>query len=412
MKMDRKLATKTGAELACQGRVLVVDDSRLQRRILCSLLTRMGHRVVEVETAGKALDACREGTISIVVSDWMMPGMNGLEFCLALRGLNLDHYVYFILLTSKSEKGEIAEGLDAGADDFLTKPVNGDELRARIVAGQRILTMQKELRETVSELQGLYDALDHDLIEARKLQRSLIREPSEQPKGANISLFLRSSGRVGGDLVGSYPISPTMVGVYSIDVSGHGVASALLSARLAGYLSATSPDQNIALKKNANGYEAIAPDLAVGRLNELILGEIETEHYFTICLAHMDIATGDATFCQAGHPHPAVQRVDGSVEFVGDGGLPVGLIADASYSVTRINLGQGDRVLLYSDGITECENPKGNFFDEEGLTDALANSASNPKQAFFDILIERLERFAEQAEFGDDVSAALFERLC
>ena len=106
----------------------------------------------------------------LVMSDWMMPGLSGLEFCRAFREMPRETYGYFILLTSKSDKTEVALGLDAGADDFLTKPVNAAELRARIAAGARILQMERELTEknrliksTLDELQALYDSLDSDL---------------------------------------------------------------------------------------------------------------------------------------------------------------------------------------------------------------------------------------------------------
>ncbi len=104
--------------------VLVVDDSRLQRRILSASLKRWGFDVREAETATEALDICREFPPDLVMSDWMMPGMSGPEFCREFRQMVRDTYGYFILLTSKSEKDAIAHGLDAGADDFLTKPVN------------------------------------------------------------------------------------------------------------------------------------------------------------------------------------------------------------------------------------------------------------------------------------------------
>ena len=127
--------------------VLVVDDSRLQRRILSSMLNRWGYSVTEAATGADALKQCKVLYPDLIVSDWMMPGMTGLEFCLQLRVMNADRYSYFILLTSKSEKDEIAHGLENGADDFLTKPVNAHELRARISAGERILQMQRELQD-------------------------------------------------------------------------------------------------------------------------------------------------------------------------------------------------------------------------------------------------------------------------
>ena len=103
---------------------MVVDDSRLQRRILSSMLTRWGYQVIEADTGSAALELCQSGMPDMVFSDWMMPEMTGLEFCKALRQRYPDTYSYFILLTSKAEKNDIAQGLESGADDFLTKPVN------------------------------------------------------------------------------------------------------------------------------------------------------------------------------------------------------------------------------------------------------------------------------------------------
>ena len=107
-----------------QRPVLVVDDSKAQRKILQMQLTRWGYEVTEAASGDEALALCRAQDFDIVLSDWMMPGMTGLEFCKAFRALPREGYGYFILLTSKSEKTEIADGLENGADDFLTKPVS------------------------------------------------------------------------------------------------------------------------------------------------------------------------------------------------------------------------------------------------------------------------------------------------
>jgi sigma-B regulation protein RsbU (phosphoserine phosphatase) len=267
--------------------ILVVDDSKLQRKILTSLVARWGFKVREAESGEQALEMCKDDQPDIVLSDWMMPGMNGLELCRSFRSLPNDDYGYFILLTSKGEKDEVAEGLRAGADDFLTKPINADELRARISAGERILDMQGELTkkncmisETLDELQRVYDSLDKDLIEAKKLQESLIRERHKSFPTAELSLLLRSSGHVGGDLVGFYPAAENHLGLYAIDVSGHGISSALMTARLAGYLSASAPDQNVALERLEGGtYQSLPPSEVIGILNDLVLDEMETEHY-------------------------------------------------------------------------------------------------------------------------------------
>jgi len=278
-------------------RILVVDDSRAQRRILSAYLSRWGFQVFEAGSGADGLAVCQAHDIDLVVSDWMMPGMNGLEFCTAFRQMDREHYGYFILLTSNSEKRDVAHGLDVGADDFLTKPVAALELKARIKAGARILEMERELTEknrlvadTLTEISALYDSLDRDLLEARALQQSLVRENFRDFGSAQVSLLLKPSGHV---LVGFYEINQDEIGMFSIDVSGHGVASALMTARLAGYLSGASTDQNIALTCDAAGQVSPrAPAKAAQDMNRLVMDEMETELYFTMSLGHFHLRTG------------------------------------------------------------------------------------------------------------------------
>ena len=397
--------------------VLIVDDSRAQRKILQMQLTRWGYDITEAASGDEALALCLVQDFDIVLSDWMMPGMSGVEFCKAFRGLPREGYGYFILLTSKSEKAEIADGLENGADDFLTKPVSADELRARLRAGERILGMQDELVEknrligsTLGELQKLYDSLDRDLIEARKLQQTLVRDRFRDFGAGTASLLLRPSGHVGGDLVGSFVISPQRIGVYAVDVSGHGVASAMMTARLAGLLSGASPDQNIALKAAPDGArDAWPPAEVAARLNRIMLEDLQVDQYFTLAYAEVDLETGHFSLVQAGHPHPMILRHNGSVEQLGEGGLPIGLIEGAAYSQTTARLCPGDRLFLMSDGVTECPNPDGEELGEEGLRKLLLQNAVLPSADLLEALVWDLNTHAGGQDCPDDISGILFD---
>ncbi|MEZ5911149.1 MAG: SpoIIE family protein phosphatase [Paracoccaceae bacterium] len=405
-----------GEDTGLVRHVLVVDDSRAQRMVLSASLKRWGYAVTEAASGAEALDICRDRPVDMVLSDWVMPGIDGLEFCRRFRGLPREGYGYFILLTSKSEKAAVALGLEAGADDFLTKPVAPDELRARIAAGERILRMERELSEknrlvssALAEIRQLYDALDRDLAEARNLQQSLVRDRQGIFPGAEISLLLRPSGHVGGDLVGYFPVGGTRVGIFSLDVSGHGVASALLTARLAGLLSSAAPDQCIALERNAEGrFSGRQPADVARRLNAILLNEIETDQYLTLLYAILDLDTGGVEMVQAGHPHPAVQRADGRLETVGHGGMPIGLLADADYETVTLRLHPGDRMLLLSDGITECAR-NGEELGEAGLRRMMNENRALGGARFLEALTWDLADYAGTEDFSDDVSAALVE---
>jgi len=399
--------------------VLVVDDSRLQRRILVASLKKWGFEVTEAESGEAAMEICSQDPPDLILSDWMMPGMNGLEFCRKFREHSNEGYSYFILLTSKSEKNEIAEGLDAGADDFLTKPVNSDELRARISAGERILRMQRELSkknrivsETLDELQRVYDAIDKDLVQARKIQQSLVPELSRKFGSSSVSLLLKPCGHIGGDLVGMFSPGVNRLGFYSIDVSGHGITSAMMTARLGGYLSSTYFDQNVAMEKRFNRFYALRqPEEVASLLNARLIADTGIEEYFTMAYCIVDLRSGGLKMVQAGHPHPLLLRKDGSTEFLGEGGVPVGLVPDIPYSQIEAVMEPGDRLLLYSDGFTEARLENGDMLETEGLLDLIAKCDSQHSgQEFLDDLYWNLTQVMS-SEYGleDDVSATVFE---
>lgn len=398
-------------------RVLLVDDSRVQRKILAAALGRWGYQIEEAGSGTEALDLLRVHDFDFVLSDWMMPGLDGPGLCRAFRALDREGYGYFILLTAKNEKDEVAKGLEVGADDFIAKPVNLAELHARLIAGERILAMERELVEknrlvsaTLVEMSDLYAALDRDLVEARKLQMTLVRERERDFGAASVAVMLRPSGHVGGDLVGYFQMNPRKVSLYAIDVSGHGVASAMMAARLAGMISSSTPDGNLAMGAKAEGETLLwPPETVVARMNRSVLETMQVDQYFTCAYAEADLDTGWVSFVQAGHPHPLVLRADGRVEAIGKGGLPVGLVPGATYERLEVKLEPGDRLLFTSDGITEAEDPQGRELGECGLALMVNRHRGLSGSLLLETLLWDLEEFVGEGEMRDDISAVVYE---
>ncbi|MDO5621792.1 MAG: fused response regulator/phosphatase [Paracoccus sp. (in: a-proteobacteria)] len=395
--------------------VLVVDDSPAQRRVVTLQLARAGYQVTEASSGEEALRLCATQEPDFILSDWVMPGMSGPDFCRAFRGRKRKKYGYVILLTSRSGTQDIVHGLQSGADDFLAKPVATAELVARLAAGERILSMEERLRasnarlkETLEDLRRSQELIDRDLKDARALQEGLMRQRKGLMGQLSISLLLRPAGQIGGDLVGFFPIDSRRVGIFATDVSGHGVAAALLTARLAAYLSGAG-EQNIALRMTPMGlYDALPPAELVSYLNRLLIKDMRTDTYLTMLYAEVNFLTGEGRLVQAGHPHPLIQRQNGSVEVVGHGGLPVGVFEGASYDEVPFRLAPGDRMFIASDGITEATSPHGTLLGEQGLMDILRTNASLHGDGLLESLSWSVSNFA-QGRRDDDISAALLE---
>ena len=135
--------------------ILIVEDEKVTRKILEKKLTTEGYTVVSVDNGLEALEKLKETFFQIVISDWMMPGLDGLGLCREIRKKEWDGYIFIIILTYKDSKNDIVLGLEAGADDYLTKPFHHSELLARINSGARVLNLIKSLRSANEEIRLL-----------------------------------------------------------------------------------------------------------------------------------------------------------------------------------------------------------------------------------------------------------------
>lgn len=392
--------------------VLIVEDSLVYRRLLVRMLAQWGYSVSEAENGIAALQILANQPVSLVISDWEMPEMDGLTLCREIRSRQFGHYVYVILLTAREAPGDLTLGFDAGADDFLSKPVEQSELRARLHAGARVLSLEATLAARNARLSEALRQIEQDLEVAARIQQSVL--PAHQQRyGDYFSdwIFLPSAW-VSGDIFNVFPLD-NHLGFYCVDVSGHGVGAAMMSLAVARqFLHGRAVERFLFTGDN----EVASPAEVVRILNgRFCSDEVEIVSYFTMIYGVIDLATGEGKLCQAGHPTPFIVTPDGEVRTVGNGGAPVGLMPDLSWTDVSFSLAPGERLCLFSDGITECENVAGEQFGQMRLQAALQEGAGHR-------LNELLPQFArhlihwrsgdnrELQAMADDVSLLVIER--
>ncbi len=136
--------------------ILVVDDDASTLSLLEKSMTRWGYSVRKANNGRQAIDIVHSEHIDLLVSDWLMPEINGLDLCGKVRSLNLSHYIYIILISAQDTRMDVVRGLEGGVDDFITKPVNLDELRARMEIGARIIKLERELNQKYRTIKNNY----------------------------------------------------------------------------------------------------------------------------------------------------------------------------------------------------------------------------------------------------------------
>ena len=395
--------------------VLVVDDSAAQRRIVAGFLTGWGLHSLQASSAKAAIRLFKKHRPNIILSDWMMPKMNGLDLCDTLRQITPDLYIYFILLTSRSTKAEMLQAFQQGADDFLSKPIAAIELHARITAAARLLDTQRKLKlknrqikVALRKTQALNAALDKDLLAAQQLQTALIHNRHRRFGRFDFAALVENAGPVGGDLAGFFTIGATHIGFYIADVSGHDISAAMLTVRIASFFSAEAFGQNIAVKRLKTGQICPRqPHDILQSINQIMLKDVTTDHYLTMISGLLDLTSGRLCFAQAGHPYPILQAKKGMFHHIGRDSLPIGISQTVRYQDHHLQLALGERLILYSDGFSDGIYDQNIALGREGLQPLFARVQHLHGSALTQNILENIHAARDQTPLVDDMSALI-----
>lgn len=387
-------------------KVLIAEDEPVSRAVLQKTLEKWGYEVAAAENGARALEAFRKDRFSFVITDWMMPEMDGLELVRQIRGLPSSDYVYIIMLTARSEKSDLIAGMDNGADDFVAKPFDGDELRVRLRAGERVLRLEEKLSRRNQELQKINARLKLDLETAAEIQHSLLPRRPPVLEGINIAWRLRPCDELAGDILNIFNLDEEEIGLYVLDVSGHGVPAALLAVTLSRILSPVM-DQASLLKSHSyslKGYRITPPAGVANQLNKRFQADPANGQFFTLLYGILNKKTRRLRYVSSGHPGMIYLSHGSEAAVLQSPSLPIGFKEDVEYPEYTLQLYPGDRLYLYSDGIPEAEDSRGDFFGTERMISALRECRQLPLEESLDKLLQTVERWSGGAILKDDAT--------
>lgn len=388
--------------------VIIADDDESQRIYLAGLVRQQGFEPVAVGSGDAVLEHLSASDCCLVICDIEMPGMDGLQTTRSIRSNHFERYVYVLLVTSRTAAEDLIEGLEAGADDFMAKPVRPPVLRVRLAGAARLVRYDQELRRSRTDLERTLTLVRQDLEAAAQAQRRLLPPESLTTGSVRASSAFRASGQVSGDMFGYCSLGEGILGLYSADVAGHGVRAGLMAVTLGHMLTPPAFADHIGGQRPWSPTRAFHPARIPTVLNERFCDELSVEDYFALTVAVIDANAGRLSICQAGQPRPLLIRHDGSSTFLGDGGYPVGLLASATFETEHHDISSGDKLLIYSDGLSEAEGTGGVPFGESGIA-ASVREALLAKEDLRTHLLASVERWTGSTSLSDDLSLILVD---
>jgi sigma-B regulation protein RsbU (phosphoserine phosphatase) len=380
------------------ARILVVDDNEMNRDMLARRLARTGYTVETADSGKAALEKILTGNFSMVMLDIMMPDIDGLAVLQRTREFYSKTELPVIMATAKSEGSDIAKALSLGANDYVTKPLDFKIVSARV---ENVLGYALAARELILA----NERMNRDLEAAAQVQASLLPDTPVDIKGAEFIWHYRPCDELAGDGLNVFKRDDEHVAMYIMDVSGHGVAAALLSVSVTHHLSQLNGRNQSAGHCAFNGKDIISPAWLAQNLNRLFPMEAVGKHYFTFLYCILNVKTRTLCFASAGSPGPLVIHADGSADVHDVPAVPIGMFPDSEYQDTIINLREGDRVYLYTDGLYEERNPDTREqYGRERMQNELCAALQCPFGASLDGLLQAITRWRDSDDLSDDIA--------
>jgi len=382
-------------------KILVIDDDPVLRLMLARTLGRLGYEVVACADGVEGFRTLEElGGGALLVLDYEMPKFNGAQVCEIIRTHSSPDIAQtpIILLTGHTGENHEVECLKAGADDFVTKPVNIPVLRARIETHLRLATLRKELQERNRQAEEWRALHERDLESARLVQQAIIPQAVPELPGWEFAARHQSLIQVGGDIYDWLRLRDGNVLFWIADATGHGASAALL----------TTFTKLLFRYAIAEGSQ---PQEVIRSVNRDFRAIFRGHLYFTAACALLDPATGGVCAAGAGHPPLVILRGGGAVEPLESMAPPVGLVLESGQpEPLHATLEPGDTLLLFTDGLYSVSDEEGEHLPFPRFLETLAGEGAASAAGAIELAIRRAVAAAGNDRFDDDLAVIAIRR--
>lgn len=454
------------SEQSQQIYLLVVEDSRIQAQILCQKLREANFEVDWAEDGEVGLKSIRTRRPDLVISDIEMPNMTGYELCYEVKNDPQLKAVPFILLSTLSDAQDIIKGLHCGADNYVTKPYDPEFLITRVrslletpvddegeqqqldvtlngtrytvksgrqqilnllvstfenaveknhelaraneeltVAKEQLQRWNVELERLNGTLESVNQRMSRDLDAAARVQQSLL--PSSEPdiEQAKLAWKYIPCDELAGDFLNYFLLDDEHLAMYVVDVSGHGVASSLLSVTIGRLMTPHRTSSSLLVQSTADGgHRVVPPGEVAAELNQRFQMEEQNSLFFTMLYGVLNLRTLKFRFTSAGHDPPVLVRDGAPPAMIEGSNLAIGWMEDLEYEEESIDLQPGDRLFLYSDGVPEALDQDLEQFTMQQMVEMFELGQGSSLQESVDLLDNAVQRWCAKNGPKDDVS--------
>ncbi len=373
-----------------ESRILIVDDARTNVDILVEAL-RAEYKLSIALSGESALRSIEKNAPDLILLDIMMPGMDGYEVCRRLRASPQTREIPVMFLSALEEVHNKTLGFEVGGNDYLTKPFEVLEVKARVHSLLKAKAYSDAVKEKIAS----------ELRIAREIQLGILPSDiasSTAGTGVEVEAYLEPAREVGGDLYEVIRTEDGRLVVFIGDVSGKGIPAALFMA------------VTMTLVRTM-GHQYHEPDEIVSRVSEALARQNPRDMFVTLFCAVLDPAKGLVTCASAGHPSPVLVRPGSPPSFPVQptAGL-AGIVPGMEVGTQLIELRSGDTLVLYTDGVTEAHDAGDELFGEDRLLAHLAAQPGRTAAETVSGLVEAIRRFAGGREPADDIAIIAIRR--